>query len=63
MKTLSLIIYALIPILLIALFIYHKDKNKEPNSIIIKLLFGGILSTFITVFITIILGQVFDIRL
>ena len=61
MKVLSLIIYALTPILLIALFIYHKDKNKEPNSIIIKLLFGGILSTFITVFITIILGQIFDI--
>ena len=34
MKTLSLIIYALIPILLIpilliALFLYHKDKNNE----------------------------------
>ena len=63
MNILSLIIYALTPILLIALFIYQKDKNKEPKEIIIKLLIGGIASTFITVSITIALGLFFDIFL
>ena len=63
MTGIPLIIFSLTPVFLIMLFIYNKDKNKEPKNVIIKLLISGVGSTFITVFITLILGTVFDIFL
>lgn len=42
---------AILPVFLIGLFIYKKDKNKEPKSLIIKLFFSGLLAIIITLVI------------
>lgn len=57
----ELLIYSLLPVLLIAIYIYNKDKNKEPKEIIKKLLIGGALSAVLVVIITSIMGNFIDI--
>lgn len=57
----ELLIYSLLPVLLIAIYIYNKDKNKEPKEIIKKLLIGGVFSVIIVVIVTSILGNSIDI--
>jgi len=56
-----LLIYSIIPVFLIGLYIYNKDKNKEPTNLIVKLLSGGLTSAIITIIISLILGIFFDI--
>jgi RsiW-degrading membrane proteinase PrsW (M82 family) len=43
---------SILPVFLIGLYIYKKDRNKEPVGILIKLFIGGILSVFIVLAIS-----------
>ena len=45
-----------IPVFALAVYIYNKDKEKEPMSLLFKLLLGGVLASLATVIITWILG-------
>jgi len=53
-----LIFLAFLPVLLITLYIYHKDKNKEPPKLLLKLFILGILSCILVVEITSILKMI-----
>lgn len=44
-----LFLLATLPIILICLYIYNKDKNKEPAKLLLKLFFFGILSCILVV--------------
>lgn len=58
MNLLSLLAIALAPGLAIGVYIYLKDKHeKEPISLLIKSFFYGILSTFVTLAISGVIGQ------
>jgi RsiW-degrading membrane proteinase PrsW (M82 family) len=48
----TLLFLAALPVFLIGLFIYSKDKNKEPGSLLFKLLLAGVGSVFLALFIT-----------
>lgn len=54
-----LLFIAILPIYLIGHWIYHKDTRKEPTSLLKKLFIGGILSIFLTLLLTQILGSLF----
>lgn len=45
-------IISLLPVILLTSYIHKKDKNKEPSKLLAKLFFAGILSCFLTLFIT-----------
>lgn len=47
-----LIFLAALPVILICLYIYKKDKNKEPVKLLIKLFLFGILSCFLVFIIS-----------
>ena len=47
-----LVAIAILPIILICLFVYSKDRDKEPIKLLIKLFFLGIVSCFIVLFIS-----------
>ena len=49
------IIAAILPVIIIGIYIYKKDKNKEPTGLLIKLFIGGIASTIITIVLGLIL--------
>ena len=51
-STSILLFVALLPIILICLYIYSKDKNKEPVGLLIKLFLLGIISCFVTLALT-----------
>jgi len=55
-KIITLLIYSILPVSLIGVYIYNKDKNKEPTNLIIKLLLGGVSSAIITIITSAILG-------
>ena len=59
MNALILFIVSVLPVFLIGLYIYKKDKEKEPNKLLIKLFLGGILSAILTIIITLILEVIF----
>lgn len=44
------------PVFLLGLYIYSKDKDKEPIGLLAKLFFGGVGALFLSLFITLILG-------
>jgi len=58
---LILFIISALPVFLLGLYIYNKDKDKEPMSLLIKLFFGGIGSAFLTLIILSISGIFFPI--
>lgn len=39
-----LLLVAILPVILLGLYIYKKDRNKEPSSLLVKLFVSGILS-------------------
>lgn len=47
-----LFIISALPVFLIGLYIYKKDRDKEPGRLLTKLFLGGILSCFLTMFIS-----------
>lgn len=61
MEVLLLFFISILPIILIACFIYLKDKEKEPTKILAKLFLSGILSIFVTLALTDILSLIFPI--
>ena len=54
-----LLIVAILPIILLGKYIYNKDKNKEPNSLLIKLFISGIFSCLLTLIVTTIFSILF----
>lgn len=50
-----------LPIVLIMIFVYYKDKNKEPIELLIKLFLGGIGATLLVMIISRLLSFVFPI--
>ena len=57
--TQALFIASVLPVILIGMYIYKKDKNKEPTKLLTSLFVGGICSCFITIIISTILGVFF----
>ncbi len=47
-----LLLIAILPVILLGLYIYKKDRNKEPNSLLVKLFVSGILSCFLVLAIS-----------
>ncbi len=56
-----LLALAILPVLVIGTYVNRKDKTKEPVSILVKLFISGILSCFVVLFVSDILGSVFPI--
>lgn len=54
-----LLIVAILPIVLLGKYIYSKDKNKEPNSLLIKLFISGIFSCLLTLIVTTVFAILF----
>lgn len=54
-----LLIVAILPIVLLGKYIYSKDKNKEPNSLLIKLFISGIFSCLLTLIVTTVFAIIF----
>lgn len=55
----TLLFASVLPVIILALYIYNKDKNKEPIGLLVKLFFGGVGSLFITLSITLFLSLFF----
>ena len=58
---LILFIISVLPVFLLGMYIYKKDRNKEPTKLLTKLFIGGILSCFLVLFISDIMSSVFPI--
>ena len=56
-----LIFISIIPVILLCKYIYNKDRNKEPIKLLKRLFFGGVLSTFLTLFLSFLLEKIFPI--
>lgn len=48
-----LLILAILPVVLLGMYIYNKDKDKEPRKTLFKVFVGGILAAVLTVIISI----------
>lgn len=59
MKSIILLIIAILPIYIIGLFIYKKDREKESKKLLSKLFLFGIISCFPAVILEIIVGTAF----
>lgn len=59
MDSSTLLLYAGLPVLFLAFFIYKKDRNREPMALLVRLFFSGIGSTFITLLISFVLNLFF----
>lgn len=57
MVTINLILFIVsaLPVFLLGMYIYKKDKNKEPSKLLAKLFIGGILSCFLVIIISLII--------
>ena len=56
-----LLALAILPVLVIGTYVNRKDRHKEPTSILVKLFISGILSCFVVLFVSDILGSLFPI--
>lgn len=54
-----LLVIAILPVLLLGSYIYKKDKNKEPKSLLVKLFTSGIISCFLVLLISTALTYIF----
>lgn len=59
MNYLFLLLVSVLPVFLLGLFIYNKDKEKEPIGLLVKFFFGGIGAFFVTIIITLVFGLFF----
>lgn len=48
----DLMMLAALPVIVIGMYIYAKDRNKEPKDLLFKLLLAGVGSAFLTLFIS-----------
>lgn len=60
-QELLLFIISILPVLLIGLFIYKKDKEKEPGKLLLKLFLGGIGACFLVAIVSLLMEIVFPI--
>lgn len=51
-----LLFFATIPVILIMLYVYNKDKNKEPITLLIKLFLSGFLACYLVLVVSDLLG-------
>ena len=58
---LTLFIVSILPVFLIGMFIYKKDREKEPAKLLIKLFLGGIGSCFLVFILSYVLDSIFPI--
>ena len=56
---LTLFTVSVLPIFLIGMFIYKKDREKEPSELLMKLCLGGIGSCFLVLILSSVLGLIF----
>lgn len=56
-----LFLLALLPVILLGLYTYSKDRNKEPKSLLLKLFFSGFLSVALTLIISLFLRKIFPL--
>ena len=56
-----LLVVSILPVFLVGLFIYKKDKDKEPKKLLSKLFFSGIGSCFLVLIISLIFELFFPI--
>ncbi len=61
MAELILFIISALPVVLLGRYIYKHDKDKEPAKLLTKLFLGGILSCFLVLIVSGILGTIFPI--
>lgn len=54
-----LLLVAILPVVLLGRYIYKKDKNKEPRSLLVKLFVSGILSCLLVLLISACLSWLF----
>lgn len=54
-----LFILSILPVLIIGIYIYNKDKEKEPLSLLAKLFFGGVGACFLSLLISFLLEILF----
>lgn len=52
---------SVLPVFLIGMFTYKKDRQKEPVKLLVKLFLGGMGSCFLVLVISLILGFIFPI--
>lgn len=57
-----LLVLAVLPVYLLCIYIYKKDKEKEPKQLLRKLFLFGMLSTIFVIIIELILGIFFNIN-
>lgn len=55
MKALVLSIISILPIILLSIYIYKKDTNKEPKKLLLKLFISGILTAILVILVSVIL--------
>lgn len=63
MNYLLLLFFSILPVILVGRYIYKKDSEKEPTSLLIKLFFSGMLSCIVTLLITLRLSFLFPVLL
>ncbi len=56
MNELVLFVISVLPVFLIGMYIYKKDKEKEPTKLLVKLFLGGFLSCILVLIISLILN-------
>ena len=54
-----LLVIAILPVILLGMYIYKKDKHKEPRSLLVKLFVSGIISTFMVVIVSLLATFIF----
>lgn len=54
-----LLFIAVLPAILIGLYVYNKDKNKEPKNLLVRLFASGIASCFLVWFVSEFLKKIF----
>ena len=60
-NTAILLFLAILPVLLILLFVYTKDKNKEPKFLLLKLFISGFISCGLVLFFSAYLERISDV--
>ena len=60
MKSIILLIIAILPVYLICLYVYKKDRDKESKRLLSKLFIFGIISCFPAVILEFIAGSFFE---
>ena len=56
--TIVYILLAIVPSILIGMYLYKKDFNKEPTGFLVKLFFGGVGSAFLTYVLSVIINSI-----